>query len=89
MRQVVDNQKKKTAYGFWGAQRKAGEEYISGIAAGIEMQYAVNIRGIAEFSNFKFQGGKLINIFYFKLQYFAVRKMIEQGLHFRNVNGVW
>ena len=46
------------------------------------MQYAVYIRGVAEPANFKLQGSKLVNIFYFKPQNLAVRKMIEQGLHF-------
>jgi len=46
------------------------------------MQYAVYIRGVAESTHFKFQGVKLFNIFYFKLQYFAIRKMIQQGLYF-------
>jgi len=46
------------------------------------MQNAVNVRGIAESSYFKFQGGKLVDILYFKPQNFTVRKMVEQGLNF-------
>lgn len=46
------------------------------------MQDAVYIRGIAKSSDLEFQGGELVNIFYFKLQHLAVREMIEQGLYF-------
>jgi len=53
----------------------------SGIAAGIEMQNAVYFRCVAKSSFFMLQGGKLFNIFYFKLKNLAVRKMIEQGLY--------
>jgi len=65
------------------------KENESGVSAGIKMQYAVYIRCVAKPPHFKFQGGKLFNIFYFKLQYLSIRKMIKQGLYFRKVDGVW
>ena len=60
----------------------------SGIAPWIKVQDTVNIRGVAKSTKLKFQSGKLIYIFYFELQYFAVRKMIEQGLDFWKINGI-
>jgi len=74
-------------------QRKGAAELYrqmkSGVAAWIKMQYPIYFRGVAKSPNFKFQGGELVNIFYFKLQYLTVQKMVEQGLHFRNVNCIW
>jgi len=48
---------------------------------GIEMQNAVDLRGVAKSSDFKFQAGKLVNILNFKAQHLAVGKMVEQGLY--------
>jgi len=45
------------------------------------MQNTVNVRSVAKSPNFKFQGGELVNIFYFKPQHFAIGKMVEQGVH--------
>jgi len=41
------------------------------------MQYPVYFCGVAKSPNFKFQGGELVNIFYFELQYLTVQKMVE------------
>lgn len=65
------------------------EKNESGISPGIKVQYPVNVRCIAKSSQFKFQADKLVGIFYFKPQYLSVRKMVEQGLYFRDVNCAW
>jgi hypothetical protein len=62
-----------------GVEPPCAEE--SGVTMGIKMQYAVYIRGVAKSPGFKFQGRKLVNIPYFKLQHLAVWEMIEQGLY--------
>ena len=71
-------------------EQKAEEAELqkSGIPLGIKMQHAVYIRGIAESTKFKFQSGKLVNIIYFKLEYFSIKKMIKQGLNFGNINRI-
>jgi hypothetical protein len=50
---------------------------ISGIATWIKVQDAVYVRGVTKTAKLKFLTGKLLNILYFELQNFAVRKMIQ------------
>jgi len=71
---------KRKHFLYYEHKKRRGKLYRqmkSGVSAWIKMQYPVYFRGVAKSPNFKFQGGKLVSIFYFELQYLTVQKMVE------------